>query len=63
MLDRDGWVERYAWFALQTDGWLGERNQAGRQGARQGSLSCALRYVLACASPASSGNPCWHVRG
>ncbi|KAL4429991.1 hypothetical protein ABPG77_004361 [Micractinium sp. CCAP 211/92] len=26
MLDRDGFVERYAWFALQTDGWLGTSN-------------------------------------
>ncbi|KAL4444069.1 hypothetical protein ABPG75_011806 [Micractinium tetrahymenae] len=26
MLDRDGFIEKYAWFALQTDGWLGTSN-------------------------------------
>lgn len=26
LLDRDPWVERYAWFALETDGWLGTSN-------------------------------------
>jgi hypothetical protein len=25
LLDRDDWVEMYAWFSLTTDGWLGER--------------------------------------
>ncbi|EFN56784.1 hypothetical protein CHLNCDRAFT_144273 [Chlorella variabilis] len=26
LLDRDGWVEKYAWFALETSGWLGTSN-------------------------------------
>lgn len=59
LLDRDGWVEKYAWFALETSGWLGKQRQQRRGEGHAnlcGKLPPALPSEVACSDAGTSNS-------